>query len=78
MTTSTADVVDIEKMAYSVDEYAKQAVSGFKNVTTRAECGRDTSRSNPGVRELRKRQVRQAQKRHPPWLPEAHRHSKNR
>ena len=43
MTTSTADIVDIEKMAYSVDEYAKQVVSGFKKVTTRAECGRGTS-----------------------------------
>ena len=43
MTTSTADIVDIEKMAYSVDEYAKQAVSGFKKVMTRAECGKGTS-----------------------------------
>jgi hypothetical protein len=40
---STADIVERENMAYSVGEYAKQAVSGFRKEITRAEWGRGAS-----------------------------------
>lgn len=40
---SVAVMVDMENMAYSVGEYAKQAVSWFIIVMIRAECGNGAS-----------------------------------
>jgi hypothetical protein len=40
---STAVMVEIVKMAYSVGEYAKQAESGFRNDIERAEWGKGAS-----------------------------------